>query len=106
MTHTPGPWKFEWYAEKSVYEIFMDGDDWLLAAVYDTGQSKVDKANAALIAAAPELLEEGKKLANEVRGMLGLLKDHADVIGWTNIACLCQRLDNFDAITTKAEGTQ
>ena len=104
MTHTPGPWNFEWYAKKSVYEIFMDGDDWLLAMVCDTGQPKADKANAVLIAAVPELLEEGKKLANEVRGIIALLKDNSQAVGWTNVACLDRQLTAFDAIIAQSEG--
>lgn len=60
MSHTPGPWRAVEFGETGVYHIkYNDHGNWL-AEVYpgdDTPEDRAEtKADAALIAAAPELL--------------------------------------------------
>ena len=54
--HTPGPWKINWQMHN--LRIFQDkGDTWNIASIASTRREKTEQeANAALIAAAPELL--------------------------------------------------
>ena len=70
MTHTPGPW----YAVDNGPYISIRTADWLYApSVADVCSSKFledgdnSKANAALIAAAPDLLEACKRTINAYR---------------------------------------
>lgn len=59
MSHTPGPWRvFRGRTNKSVPRQIRAGD-FLVATVegdFGSGDTEEDAANAALIAAAPELL--------------------------------------------------
>ena len=52
---TPGPWEKEYSARRDEWEIYIDGDCIALASVYPNVPEYA--ANAALIAAAPELYE-------------------------------------------------
>lgn len=72
--HTPGPWKYVFLREDSIISIQevrplteeeMDrGDDPSICGIHGvSGISDLDKANARLIAAAPELLEALKRVA-------------------------------------------
>ena len=67
--HTPGPWEIDWYicragneelwrVPRSIGPVYTDHNHW--AGNYITA----DKADAHLIAAAPDLLEALKKLDN------------------------------------------
>lgn len=70
MTHTPGPWKFDWdifdEEEGPVWCIEdVAGTNLVLAKIFADGalggpSKEESKANAVLIAAAPELLAEAK----------------------------------------------
>ena len=54
MSHTPGPWEYD-----GLFTIFITdsaGNEWHIASIKHH-QDEVSKANARLIAAAPELLE-------------------------------------------------
>ena len=111
MSHTPGPW------ERRGWLIVNPRNDGLIldgrmkrpkslfeSFVWDSARSVDEQtANINLAECAPELLEKGKKLSNEVRGIIALLKDQSQIVGWPNIACLDQRCTNFDAIIAKAE---
>ena len=54
---TPGPWAVDYIdGENCIYwELYAIPDDWALADIHGTGGKMNDAANAALIAAAPEL---------------------------------------------------
>ena len=66
-THTPGPWYIEEISNRD-WQINSDSRDWCLLeitpAIYGESDSlsDEDKANARLIAAAPDLLEALKSL--------------------------------------------
>ena len=68
ISHTPGPWKWEKVWQSPSYEVFWEMCH--IANVYGAG--KKDKANARLIAAAPELVD---KLGNIIRRFLVELAD-------------------------------
>lgn len=62
MRHTPGPWRYE-EGTKTIRNV--PGNHWL--STMDSWDGAVDhKANAALIAAAPELLEACEKVLDIV----------------------------------------
>jgi hypothetical protein len=87
VTHTPGPW------EKDDVWIQSKGDT--IAEVWDN-------SNAHLIAAAPDLLEALKSLANEATGFLAMADPTAH--GQTNLKCLDRRIEAARAAIAKAEG--
>ena len=68
MAHTPGPWK----VDKSGFNVIRSTAPITIAM---TQPSTHMKANARLIAAAPELLEALKTLDNIERGMQGWHED-------------------------------
>ena len=53
---TPGPWNTEYSYRKDWYEIYGDEGMIMIAAAFNC-QHKLDRANAALIAAAPDMYE-------------------------------------------------
>uniref|UniRef100_UPI00130067E3 hypothetical protein n=1 Tax=Agrobacterium pusense TaxID=648995 RepID=UPI00130067E3 len=57
-----------------------------------------------LIAAAPDLLEHGGKLASEVEGLKAFEKDIRAAIGNTNWSVLMDRLVGVKNAIAKAEG--
>jgi hypothetical protein len=59
MSFTPGPWSIE----KSKHEQFIKSEGTRVIANVDNSDG-VDRANAKLIAAAPELLQAAKDLVN------------------------------------------
>lgn len=66
--HTPGPWEIcpmGSYSDFDGQSRVICGDDRRIAVVHAERGNKEDKANARLIAAAPELLRE-LKLANKI----------------------------------------
>lgn len=69
VTHTPGPWKAIYEGiengESGKYWI-MGGDGLNTVTRIDCGKSEPARANAQLIAAAPELLEALKMIKNSV----------------------------------------
>ncbi len=60
MSHTPGPW-FAEYDDNGFYYI-RGGEGGLSDLAHIIGEGPLDKANAHLIAAAPDLLEALKVL--------------------------------------------
>jgi hypothetical protein len=71
MKHTPGPWK----VLKQNENLFITEDIFIVASawtgVYKNETTDDAEANAHLIAAAPELLEACKALANVISGWDG-----------------------------------
>lgn len=66
-SHTPGPWKAVPCNEAGNINDIVNADGYRAAGTF--GRTKDEQeANARLIAAAPELLEELSKLANKVFG--------------------------------------
>tara|TARA_R110002126_G_scaffold9717_3_gene43421 strand:- start:1070 stop:1357 length:288 start_codon:yes stop_codon:yes gene_type:complete len=71
--HTPGPWHIV-KIDESEWQITSDARDWCVLALTPilggpACLSKEDEANAHLIAAAPDLLNEGKKLIEALKNM-------------------------------------
>lgn len=71
MKHTPGPWKFRQKRGNNIYEHIVHNEHYKIIAFLDaegaSGPSEYEKANevkanAALIAAAPEILANLKEL--------------------------------------------
>ena len=109
--YTPGPWLQEpeqWgphgeYFEPSVRTVEdANGRSSMIATVRVGLEGS--KANVQLIAAAPDLLECGKKLCNEVAGMIGAAELRA-LLGNTNFAVLFQRFEEMRAAIAKATDT-
>jgi hypothetical protein len=89
-THTPGPWRADQLPSGDYRIIYNTTRNWL-AKVYCDGESEAAKADAALIAAAPELLA---KLV-EIRKWMD-----ADVCGpWD-----AKFITEIDALVAKATG--
>lgn len=67
--HTPGPWEFKSYAD---FDIDITSEDSVIATTgHDPSYSyEEEKANARLIAAAPDLLELLKSLEQHLRPRL------------------------------------
>lgn len=60
MKHTPGKWIYEYYRDspQNMYSFFIENEDgFCIVDVLDNGTDEMCKANAQLIAAAPDLLE-------------------------------------------------
>lgn len=68
-THTPGPWAFKPSNHLQEFTGFVLAGNRAIAAIEHTGQRGVlneqDRANAALVAAAPELLAHLRVLSAE-----------------------------------------
>ena len=54
---TPGPWASHEHTQTDTYTIYVAGRNWESWGIAHIGYTKEDKANARLIAAAPDLLE-------------------------------------------------
>ena len=90
--HTPGPWYVS--EKKGFYDVVID-DRTAVAFVTDTGGKETEKANAHLIAAAPELLKACKEMYEAFKGR----KDYKDyTVGQLDAASRAWRAIN------KAEG--
>lgn len=65
-SHTPGPWILKPYRKD--FSIGISGESEYVVTV--TGMSEKDKANARLIAAAPELLEACKDALESLKRLI------------------------------------
>ena len=91
---TPGPWNTEYSYRKDWYEIYGDEGMIMIAAAFNC-QHKLDRANAALIAATPELYEDLKRLVRRVEG-----HEMRKIFNMTD-----GLMDKIDADLKKARGT-
>lgn len=64
MRHTPGPWKLNLKGHEIRIMGNVEGGPIATVHFLIDGGTKIDKANASLIAAAPEMLEELKEVRN------------------------------------------
>ena len=78
-THTPGPWTCS-LTGTAAGKVCTVGDDEELIATVEIGFSEEDKANARLIAAAPDLLKETESLKRDLAMAVSLLSDGEDII--------------------------
>ena len=103
MTHTPGPWKFE-------FGSIVNKNGKLVADVYWSNKAspletvnllKERKANADLMAAAPELLQCARYAMADLEGILPEFETGGDRLhpGW-------QTLKELKAVIHKATGEQ
>ena len=81
--HTPGPWVASQYMDTNEWGVLTSGkglDDLLNNQIVVGLSSRITKANARLIAAAPDLLDELKQLVD----LIGRLPENAwdDVQGF------------------------
>lgn len=69
MNHTPGPWNIREEGEANRYAILAD-NKWLITFLHN-GEAMTEKqrANARLIAAAPDLLAVVQRLFHSVNGL-------------------------------------
>ncbi len=104
--HTPGPWIVSPLNGRDVGPVrafhFEGTDVQQLQSVAIVRERAESDANARLIAAAPELLEAIRKLANEASGFWAMA--NPDTHGHTNLTVLRERIDNAYAVIAKAEG--
>lgn len=94
MSHTPGPWKFEFG-----YIVGHYGE--LVANVQPLDNVKERKANANLLAAAPDLLQCAKCALADLEGILPEFETGGDRLhpGW-------QTLKELKSVIHKATGEQ
>lgn len=117
--HTPGPWHIKNAQgrlpnirpirnrpEATRYMASIGAGDNLtgpLVVRLDFGYgSPTDEANAELLAASPELKEALRSLANEASGFLSMADREQH--GYTNCACLKQRIDAACALLSRIDG--
>jgi hypothetical protein len=98
MAHTPGPW-----ADICGYITIKGGRN---VASVNSHNTTEGKANARLIASAPDMVEAGRKLAAEVGGLRAFEHEVRAAIGNTNWSVLMDRLAGMDAAIAKATGSQ
>ena len=97
---TPGPWEKEYSARRDEWEIYIDGDCIALASVYPNVPEY--GANAALMAAAPDMYEALEKLINDLPDCT--IDWARDGMGNTNANCIVNSRDNGKAALAKARG--
>jgi hypothetical protein len=93
--HTPGPWKTDFKISSNAGRVAIEPDIAIIYVQsnrYDGEQSKTRLANAALIAAAPDLLTVCKELAESAAY-------------WSDYDVLLGTVDRLNAAIAKAEGT-
>jgi hypothetical protein len=97
-THTPGPWK-----EKRKLAIYS-ADDEPICAVFPAETEQRSKADAHLIAAAPDLLEALRHARDNIADMFARVQFHADHKDIE--APLLVTLANARKAIAKAEGAE
>jgi uncharacterized protein YuzB (UPF0349 family) len=95
MAHTPGPWAVEWSEE-------WGGDGVTVAASEGPVAFRVLEYDAALIAAAPELLAVCKNIAGDMQAIL----DGDDFSGMSDAELFGVMLRSLNAAISKAEGRE
>lgn len=80
--HTPGPWRIEFVKDVSSgsvgSHIIRLGNEWEYLAFHKSGSTPdVEKANAHLIAAAPEMLEALENLLQFVDSIPDITNEHS-----------------------------
>lgn len=77
--HTSGKWRAHFSEAHCNWEIKNESGQMFIAQVYGFDADEQRDANAALIARAPELLEENEKLKAELQKVIDALKEaHAN----------------------------
>jgi hypothetical protein len=102
VKHTAGPWAISGRSAACIRTADQDQRIAYLETADNTFE--VCEANALLIAAAPDLLEHGGKLASEVAGLKAFEQDIRAVIGNTNWSVLMDRLVGVENAIARAEG--
>jgi len=98
--HTSGPWHVTEAKIPSGEIMVLGGEGFDFGCI----ASVTEMQDAHLIAAAPDLIETERKLANEVGGLTAFENDIRAIIGNTNWSVLMQRMDEAVAAIAKAEG--
>lgn len=84
--------------------LFDDHDDLVLWYTTQDDGLHGYQEDKSIIAAAPDMLEAGRKLANEVAGLKAFEHELRAVIGNTNWSVLMQRMAEAEAAISKAKG--
>ena len=66
--HTEGPWRFGYTGD--TYAVITGKDDWILRVDVENEGVSLSEADAKLIAAAPELLADNKRLRDGIKLIL------------------------------------
>lgn len=99
ITHTPGPWRAELNRQGDYRIVYNDRGNWL-AEVHDDDEPEAAKADAALIAAAPELLAAAKLALSEAESWV-----HDQLDGTSALDSALARLEPVRAAIFKATGS-
>jgi hypothetical protein len=75
--HTPGPW--EWFLERIIQaEDAVGNEGWVSIAIMDSTEGDYKKEDARLIADAPLLLEEVKRLREQMDSVRDWVREFED----------------------------
>jgi hypothetical protein len=101
--HTPGPWIVGSHLNRPA--VMTGNRRIIVCGCYTTPDSSSSDSNARLISVAPNLLEDGKKLCNELAGIMGTY-EFRNLVGNTNFTVLFQRWEAMRSAIAKAEGAE
>lgn len=98
-----GEWGDMWPAIRVEPGIGGKAEAYMERSTYGTIEKETAKANARLIAAAPDLYESGEKLCNEIAAIIGIC-ELRPLVGNTNFQVLVERWENLKAAIARVEG--
>jgi hypothetical protein len=101
--HTPGPWTYYKIRNGNMMVGTVDNSTDIAEVLIDN--EEMDKPDACLIAAAPELLEALEQLTANVRGCWQMAEwAIREAVGNTNYHCVQDKLEQARAAIAKARG--
>ncbi len=101
--HTPGPWTAEEATSNSIDIVSEEVEIATIISDEDFPEDCEERANARLIAAAPELLDALRDLADRAEGGVDYGLCHRGICSRSECA-QCRRVDAARAAIAKAEG--
>lgn len=107
--HLAGPWDLHHQPESEDFQWSLQNDDraFVLFAFHPDVTDEAEKAIAAVMGGAAEMMEALVKLSNEVIGSLPLMEPLARrEMGNTNYAILMQRAQEARALVAKIEASR
>ena len=93
--HTPGPWRFGYTGD--TYAVITGKDDWILRVDVENEGVSLSEADAKLIATAPNLLAEVKRLRKTIEDIEATAQDydHSEV---EEIISICMSVMERDSV--------